>query len=245
MKKLTALLALVLLFSVSLFILSSCGGDKTESKAESKTESKAESKTTSKAAESKAESQAESKAESQEESKPDIFTYDIDRTKTKTNVAAGKGYEVTAGAPSPSYPDEEDKTLTDGTKSLKSGGNFSEPEWVGIETPEAPIPAIVVNLGAPVEAVADFVAYLFNDDVSAIRTVKNVVVSVSEDGTNFVEAARVTPSKDDITFEGTDTTASYAVKIELEKGVKAQYVKFEFERDGWLFVSELEVNIYK
>lgn len=243
MKKLAVLLALVLLFSVSLFVLSSCG-DKAESKAESKTESKSESKAESKS-ESKAESKEESQAVSQEESKPDIFTYEIDRTKTKTNVASGKAYEFTVGVPSPTYADEENKTLTDGTKVLKSGGTYGEPEWVGVETPEVPVPAIVIDLGKSVEAIADFEAYLFNDDVSAIRLTKNMTVSISEDGTKFVEVGTVVPTKEDVTFDGTDVTASYLVKLELEKGVKAQFVKFEFERDGWLFVSELEVSIYE
>ena len=240
MKKLTALLAFVLLISVSLFILSSCGGEKAESKAESKTESKSvESK-----AESKATSKpAESKAESKEESKPDIFTYEIDRTKTKTNVAAGKGYVLSKEADS-AYPDEENKTLTDGTKHGETA-TYSDAIWAGFK--DVATAEVIIDLGEKVEAIADFEASLLRDSGAGVSMPSNMKVYVSEDGKTYHEAGSLALSNDDVVFEGDGSVvkAGHIAKIALEKGVKAQFVKFEFTLSGWLFISELEVSVYK
>ena len=236
MKKLTALLALVLLFSVSLFILSSCG-DKAESKAESKSESKtvskAESKTTSKA--------AESKEESKEESKPDIFTYTIDRTKTKTNEAAEKSY-VLSVEPSTNYLDEDKKSLTDGIKHGETA-TYSDAIWAGFS--DVATSSIVIDLGQKVEAIADFEASLLRDDGAGVNMPSKITVYVSEDGKTYYEAGSITLSDDDVASEAEGIKAGYMAKIELEKGVKAQFVKYEFTLSGWLFISELEVSTYK
>lgn len=243
MKKLTGFIALVLLLSVSLFLLGSCGGGGNESKATSQTstaDSKAESVAT-----SAEESEEESVEESAEESKVDIFTYDIDRTKTKTNVALNKTYTFEAGTPDSYYPDEESKTLTDGV--IGEEVAYTNAVWVGVQDAS---PTIVIDLGEVVEGIADFDVHMLYQPQPTIKVPLNLVAYVSEDGVTYYETGALTLSEEEIAgVEITETTpdpfASFAMTLELEKGVKAQYVKFEIEKENWLFMSEFEISTYE
>lgn len=241
MKKLTGFIALVLLLSVSLFLLGSCGGGGNESKATSQTstaDSKAESVAT-----SAEESVEESVEESAEESKVDIFTYDIDRTKTKTNVALNKTYTFEAGAADVTYyPDEENKTLTDGNIGVDVA--YGNPVWVGISEVS---PIIVVDLGEVVEGIADFDVHLLREPDPAI-SVPTFTVYVSEDGVTYYEAIASTMTNDDVELEKDGEPLTFKtldITLELEKGVKAQYVKFDFALEVWFFVSEIEISTYE
>ncbi len=161
------------------------------------------------------------------------------------SLALGKSYvtsEIYAPNGTPSYPDENGKTLTDG-KNPPANASYDNYAFVGFNKSSADYQEngyayITVDLG-DVYSVDKFVANvasMYNAAVG-IYAPSEISVYVSTDNESYKEAGRVIPVD-------TDTVSTIAATIELENSVLARYVQFRIvvaENKGWMFVSDLEV----
>ena len=239
MKKLSLFLSLVFILTSCLFAFASCSEKDAESKADSAAESTVSD--TSKAA-SEVESEVVSEVVSEvseEVSVPDIFLYDIDRTKTKTNKALNAIYVVDSTTPvSNSWPDVEGKDFTDGNLGTADAYDAA---WAGIEGVSTAY--IVVDLGEQFEGLADFNVTVLNGNFG-ITAPPKVTVYVSEDNDLYYEVGSI---ETDIPYPeaGSEEWTTHTISIQLEKGVKARFIKYEISLGGWLFISELEASIYE
>ena len=161
-----------------------------------------------------------------------------------TNLALNKSYTTIGiftekGKDTPSYPDEGNKSLTDG---VKSGAEFSGSDvvWAGFNINDEGMIAngnkseISVDLGA----------------VSKVSSLAVEVIVVSEWGVTLPKAAEFLYSADGNEWtsagEGTivpeaDGDGVYSVSLKLNAPVDAKYVKVQFVHStNWLFVSEFE-----
>ena len=236
MKKLSLMLALVLVLACALV---ACGGNEAESSVdESVTESEAASEAVS-TEESTEESTAESTEESVEESKPEVNV-----TPADVNLAAGKSYTTSdlfrqgsngfdANAPI-SYPDEDNKTLTDGAIA-PDGAKFTDVEWVGFNGHDPNYIGyhwITLDLGEK----TDLAKYVFKYGTSAltagITAPFTIEIFVSDDGENWGDAigSDVPPESE------TDVNGVY----ELVAAASGRYVQFRFTSLSWAFISEIE-----
>lgn len=161
-----------------------------------------------------------------------------------TNLALNKSYTTIGiftekGKDTPSYPDEGNKSLTDG---VKSGAEFSGSDvvWAGFNINDE---AMIAN-GNKSEISVDLGA------VSKVSSLAVEVILVSEWGVTLPKAAEFLYSADGNEWtsagEGTivpeaDGDGVYSVSLKLNAPVDAKYVKVQFVHStNWLFVSEFE-----
>ncbi len=257
MKKLSLMLAFVLVFAL---VLVACG-DETETSSTPATESSVAATESSEAATESSEAATESSEAATESSEAATESSTEESTEVSTeapeagtdNLAAGKSYTSTplfrAGgeevgwgwdenAPV-AYPDEEDKTMTDGviaaadtayTDAIWPGWNHNTPAYA-----ETGYSAITVDLGE-VKDLAKAVIHLGSSGLGSGIGAANMVVevAVSTDGTTFETVGGAVPE---------DDAASCAIEtvIDFEAVASARYVQFRMVRGGWMFVSEVEV----
>ncbi len=137
-----------------------------------------------------------------------------------------------------SYPDEDGVTLTDGV--VDPGDNtFSNPVWAGFNANGTPDYAengyswIQVDLGAVTDiskiAIYSGSAALGSGISSAGFCVEFLV---SDDGENWTSLG---------TVEAVDTDAANYVETSIGTTASGQYVRLQFTRSGWMFISEVEV----
>ena len=158
------------------------------------------------------------------------------------NLAFGKGYTV-SGLYSVdgvvSYPDENGKSLTDGS-SASPDGTYSDPAFAGFnvqstEYRENGYASITVDL-EKVYAVDKFIARVGTKKLtSGIIAPSGVSIYVSENNTDWKYAGEVA-------VEDTDVTNTLDATVELSQSVSARYVQFRITGEkSWIFVSEVEV----
>ena len=137
-----------------------------------------------------------------------------------------------------SYPDGDGVTLTDGV--VDPGDNaFSNPVWAGFNANGTPDYAengyswIQLDLGAVTEiskiAVYSGSAALGSGISSAGFCVEFLV---SDDGENWTSLG---------TVEAVDTDTVNYVETSIGTTASGQYVRVQFTRSGWMFISEVEV----
>ena len=252
MKKLSLLLALLLV--VSCFVLASCGEEEESSVTEtsSTATSSAESKEESKAESSEAASSEEESSE--EESKEPEYTKNPDALATEgNNVAAGKTYEISeqfrAGgadvgwgwdenAPI-SYPDNNYE-LTDGY--VPTGDDkYSADCWMALtqNTPsqtERGYGYIKIDLGEIYEISSVSLACL-KDSGTGIACPRNVEIMISEDGENWYSATNLDFTSE---LDGMDDLTVHNISAEVD--VTARYVEIRLISYGWVFMGELEIK---
>ena len=107
-----------------------------------------------------------------------------------TNLALGKSYTTVGiyteeGAAAPQYPDEENKSLTDGQKAAAETG-YGDAAWVGFNRMDATmqtngsIGIITVDLGAA-SSVSGFAIEVFEDSAAGITFPSKVEFFYSTD----------------------------------------------------------------
>ena len=159
-----------------------------------------------------------------------------------TNLALGKSYTTVGiyteeGAAAPQYPDEENKSLTDGQKAAAETG-YGDAAWVGFNRMDATmqtngsIGIITVDLGAA-SSVSGFAIEVFVDSAAGITFPSKVEFFYSTDNETWTSAGEGTKS-------GEGSVAEFA--LTLDSAVNASYVKVEMPcgASNWVFVSEFE-----
>ena len=257
MKKLSLMLAFVLVFAL---VLVACGNE-TETSSTPATESSVAATESSEAATESSEAATESSEAATESSEAATESSTEESTEVSTeapeagtdNLAAGKTYTYSQmfrqGGPEAgwgwdenaavAYPDEEDKTMTDGIiaaddaaygDAVWAGWNHNAPDyaatgysWITVDLGEAKdLAKAVIHLGASG----------LGQGIGAANMV--VEVAVSTDGTTFETVGGAVP-------EDSDTSCSVETVIDFEAVANARYVQFRMVRGGWMFVSEVEV----
>lgn len=159
-----------------------------------------------------------------------------------TNLALGKSYTTVGiyteeGAAAPQYPDEENKSLTDGQKAAAETG-YGDAAWVGFNRMDATmqtngsIGIITVDLGAA-SSVSGFAIEVFEDSAAGITFPSKVEFFYSTDNETWTSVGEGTKS-------GEGSVAEFA--LTLDSAVNASYVKVEMTcgASNWVFVSEFE-----
>ena len=248
MKKLSLILALVLVFTCG--VLAACS-EETEASSTADVESSEVKTESSATVEDSSEAEAESseaveEESSEEESKEPVAAGD-------TNLAAGKTYTAfeqfrQGGADAGwgwddgadyAYPDENGASLVDGVIAATDSayGDAVWAGWSGVHPNygETGYAWVTLDLGEAAD-LAKFVAHLGSSGLGAGIGASNMVVSVavSNDGETFEVVGEIVPEDD-------ANSSAIVTTIELSEAVNAQYVQFRFVRAGWMFISELEV----
>lgn len=262
MKKLSLVLALILVLTCG--ILAACGDDTTDTSSTAATSSKAAAEESSEAAvsseaeveseaEAEAESEVASEAESEAASEPaeesteapaaDITGENIagDATYTVSQLYQQGGADVEWGwdpNAAIAYPDEDGVTLNDGV--LATGVDFTEAAWVGFHS-KAPdygttgYHTITFDLGAATD-ITGAKAYVGTADLTGgIAAPASIELLVSDDGETWTSVTTVTPTN--VTTEAGTATEL----VELAGAANGQYVQLRLIGDGWCFVSEVEI----
>ena len=240
MKKLSVMLALLLVLSLALV---ACGGEEEASstpEAESSvaaTESSEAATESSEATTESSEAVVEDSSEPADESKEEVAVGD-------ENIAAGKTYTHSvlfrqgsdgydANAPI-SYPDEDGKSFTDGILPPEDA-TFTSVEWVGFNGHDPAYEGyhwITVDLGEK----QDLAKYVFKFGSCAlgagIIAPMTVEVYVSDDGEVFEPVGGDVPE---------DNEASVNGVYELTAAASGRYVQYRFTSSSWAFISEVEV----
>ena len=254
MKKLSLVLALILVFTCFAFV--ACGDDTDTSSADSSAASSDASSAASSDASSAASSDASSEdassdasaedssdasaEDSSDESAEDSSEPAIDSTPATelkgSNVALNKPY---TGGDEATAQQGYNANLTDGQASNVGAYDAT---WfgfyynVGSATPSNNAPngvgTVVIDLGAKTANINAIRVNCYNCNNSGIAPADSIVAYVSEDGNSYTEVgALVLPEGDDPAW------ASIAVD-----NASAQYVKLVFTIPGtWTFINEIEV----
>ena len=243
MKKLSLILAFILVLTCSVFVACT---EETETSSEAAAESSAAESAT----ESEAVSEAVSEVESEVESETEDASSEAPAVETGANLALGKTYTTSelfrqGGAPDYNYdpnaeiayPDTDGTEMTDGVISdIADWDTFWEKNAaiIGFHATEPSYAAngnyacITLDLGEACD-LAKFVTHVVNPE--ATSQVTKVAVAVSADGETWTEAGSA-----DVTSLG-----AVAVEIALSETVNAQYVQYRITGSAyWMFVSEVE-----
>lgn len=217
MKKIISyLLASLLVFAVFPLALSGCDEQTSDESSANSTEESSET----------------------EESTPVIISGDPNYT----NVALNKTYTKSNLHPAdkPSYPDENNKSMTDGVRPSASA-SYSDPAFMGFSRSSADYNAngyssITVDLGN-IYYLDKFVASAASAKFASvgIDAPAYVWIYVSNDGKEWYRVGR-TSHVDDPKVNSVES------ELTLDSAVTAQYVEYRFccNAGGWMFISEVE-----
>ncbi len=257
MKKLSLVLALVLVLTCG--VLAACGGDEDASSvAESSAaaESKAESSATTESSEAVSSEAVSEDASSEAVSEDASSEADVSAPEAgDANLALGKSYTRSQlyrqggrdvnwawddNAPI-AYPDEEEKSFTDGATEPAADAGYSDPVWAGFHhgCPDYETNGyswITVDLGESKD-LAKFVLHVGTKGVATgagIAAPAKVEFLVSDDGETWTSVGEVTP-------EDTEDTTKPHTTAEVSAAAKGQYVQVRLSGTSFLFVSEIEV----
>ncbi len=149
------------------------------------------------------------------------------------NVAYGKDYTISASA-NPTYPDTDGIELTDGKDGNGSEG-FS-PSWVGLNGKTSY--DVIVDLGAAVSNMTKFTVNALQLESWGIQLPKEVVVSVSNDKSNWTKVGTMAPESGILGAKGKD--GGYTLETSLSNGVSGRYVKFSMTPyTTFIFIGEV------
>lgn len=255
MKKLSLVLALILVLTCG--VLAACGDDTTDTSSAAESSKAATSSAaaeSSEAADESSEAAAESSeaadessdaAESSEAAPAGEITGDNvapDATYTISDLYRQGGADVEwaydPDAPI-SYPDEDGVSLNDGL--LATAADFNDAAWIGFhgKTPsyaDKGYHTITLDLGEA-KAVTGVKVYVGTADLTGgIIAPSSIEVCTSEDGTTWTSAGTATPLNV-TTEEGIATEL-----VEIAFSANTQYVEVRVvSGESWAFVSEVEV----
>lgn len=162
-----------------------------------------------------------------------------------SNVALGKSYTLKGihpNAQAPSWPDEDNCTLTDGKDATVV--SYSDIAWVGfnkaaddIKNNVPPLSEIIVDLGASY-SIDDIIVRVYDGYGDAgIKAPKGITFEYSADGESWTALGSGV-----LGIASTEACINY-FELKTEAPVDAKFVKAIIEHDsGWAFVSEIEVN---
>lgn len=174
-----------------------------------------------------------------EESIPVINIKDFDDYENK---ALGKAYTRSTLYPddtSPSYPDEGNKSMTDG-EIASENAKYSDKTFMGFNKSIADYTSrgysyISVDLGGLfyVDKFVAHVASAFHESVG-ISAPQYVEIMISHDNQNWYKAGRAA-------IEDTAEVSSIPATLELESALTARYVQYRFVgHSNWIMVCEVE-----
>ena len=158
------------------------------------------------------------------------------------NVALGKRYSKSVLYPdnvSPTYPDENNKTMTDGVITPE-GAKFSHPSFIGFNKysfnyANNGYSSITVNLGGNY-LVDKFVAHVASKYYydAGITAPEFAWIYVSNDNKNWYKVGKTSHTD-------TDESNTVASVLELEYAISAKYIQYRFVGDSnWILVCEVE-----
>ncbi|MBQ7647046.1 MAG: N-acetylmuramoyl-L-alanine amidase, partial [Clostridia bacterium] len=160
-----------------------------------------------------------------------IYTHILNRDNGEKTILSKKAsYELKLdGATAVSGLADDGKKLTDG----------ADGSYVGIQASGTGKAKVTINLGASKEALADFELIALNDSSLGAKLPASVKLSVSADGKTFVDV----PYGGEIEKAPADKTA-YTVSFKPTDGITAQYICFDIEFTGKLYIAETAVYTY-
>ncbi|MBQ3599148.1 MAG: hypothetical protein II987_07755 [Clostridia bacterium] len=158
------------------------------------------------------------------------------------NKALGKAYTRSTLYPddtSPSYPDEGNKSMTDG-EIASENAKYSDKTFMGFNKSIADYTSrgysyISVDLGGLfyVDKFVAHVASAFHESVG-ISAPQYVEIMISHDNQNWYKAGRAA-------IEDTAEVSSIPATLELESALTARYVQYRFVgHSNWIMVCEVE-----
>ena len=157
----------------------------------------------------------------------------------KVNVAAGKSY-TTNIASNTTYPDTDNKELTDGK--LGDAMNTYSPAWAGFNgIAEGQNYEIIVDLGEVTEGLQEFSVNAHQQSSWGIKVPSVITIFVSDDGTTWTPVTMTTvPTAilEDFLPGGHTFTATVA------EAVSGRYIKYALKPAGqFVFISEVTANV--
>ena len=233
MKRIALILAVVLMLS---FVLVAC--DNTEESKAPATSDVVSTETSKEVSEEV--SEEESEEVSEEESKGPVYaegTTEIDRTLTATVVTNGCTYNELTSERNDGWATAEGK-LTDGQTST-SGDD--QTVFFGRNTAYD----VIVDLGEKVDGLADFSVWSASRSEWGISPLDSVQYFVSDDGENWLPVAPAVVASEADSVEGQSGWFIHEYKLELEKGVSAQYIKYSISKGGHIWLGEVSAVVYK
>ncbi len=180
--------------------------------------------------------------EQSEDPKEDDPVENIRDNPNYANIAKGKSYTISSLHPnnsSPAYPDEGNKSMTDG-KLPATGGGFSDTAFMGFnKNTDYTIRGysfVSVDLGG-LYCLDEFVTHVGSKMFlsAGIAAPDYAWVYVSHDGKEWHRVGRTS-------HEDTDAVNCVASTLTLDTPVTARYVEFRFVSSisNWIFVAEVE-----
>ncbi len=158
------------------------------------------------------------------------------------NVAVGKSY-TTNVASNPTYPDTDNKELTDGT--LGDAVNTNSPTWAGfngLAVDSGETYDIIVDLGEKISGLRNFTVNAHQQHSWGITVPSKITVYVSDDGKTWKEVATATVPAE--TLESI-YPAGVNILATAAEDVSARYIKYSLTPSGaFVFVSEVTAEVH-
>ncbi len=151
-----------------------------------------------------------------------------------TVISSGLKYTIGGAVPDPLYPDTFNKQLTDGIWVNCIDGTYADPAWVGYSVNRI---QIFVDLGTVCETVYDFKLGYFYSDPVGIGYLTSAVVSVSTNGARYDQVGEMTlpEPKDGASHVAKLQLENYVtaryIKFEIERT----------DSEPYIFLDEVEV----
>ncbi len=151
--------------------------------------------------------------------------------KNGANIAQDKSYELLK-APEGGYPDEGEKTLTDGKK---GDASYSDKSWVGFLGK----PEIVIDLGEKKDGIYAFKINTLGGGSAGVYAPDGFEIYVSDDGTNFTKVGERKFDAD--TNIGAGTIVERTIFTSTDSA-SARYVKICVSTSqSWIFIDEVMI----
>lgn len=159
--------------------------------------------------------------------------------KIEVNVAAGKTY-TTNIASNTTYPDTDNKELTDGK--LGDATNTNSPTWAGFNGIAAGTTYdVIVDLGETTDGLCKFSVNAHQQQSWGIKVPSVITVFVSEDGVSWTPVAVETVSQEIIEsfYPG-----GHTITATTAEAVSGRYVKYALTPAGqFVFISEVTAEV--
>ena len=157
------------------------------------------------------------------------------------NVAAGKTYTTSIEA-NTSYPDTDNKELTDGN--IGDAANTYATTWAGfngVEVGSGQTYDVIVDLGETMTGLSKFTVNAHQQHSWGIRVPSEVTVYVSNDGNTWTKVNTFTVPTE--TVEAI-MQGSHTFTVTAEEAVSARYVKYAITpADQFIFIGEVTVEV--